>query len=192
MMDAGAEESSEVLSEIVKASAVYLANLLINQDDIFSTIDTTAKVQTPSPDQIKALYLHAYTYADPSSAPGLRISGIRLLAALFATKAPPLLQSEADFGMEKITVRSLYKLLTTPAPDNVHSIEQIFVTVGALKALTRNGESMDGIAGIVAWLIKALDTITDEWMQWCSSREEGIPEWSEKTRVSHVRGDVST
>lgn len=175
-------ESTEVLAQMVKATAVYLANLLVTQEDIFA--DPSKKDDShPTESQLKTLYLRAYNLASPSSEGSLRIASIRLLAALFATSPPPRRQLDAEPDMELITVTSLYRAITTPSSDNTASLEQTSVIVGALKALTKNGTEVEGLSGLVGWLVKALGRSTDDWTAYCSSREDGSIDWPDKSKV---------
>lgn len=165
----GGEESTEVLSEILKATAIFLINQFVPLEDVFIAKNELA----PTPLQIKTLYIRAYQFADHTSEPSLRISAIRLLAALFTIDPPARLLSETQLGLERFNVPSLYKLVTTLSATVENNIEYIFVTVGALDALTRHGEITHGITGIISWLMKALSVVTESWMRWCGSREEG-------------------
>lgn len=179
-------ESPELIVQMVKATAVYLAGLLITNEDIFSESNQTQKDgnNLPTKDQLRTLYLRAYNFASPSSESSLRIAATRLLAALFATSPPPRTPLEADPDMEPITVHSLYRAVITPSSDNTTSLEQVFVIVGALKALTKNGAEVEGLSGLVGWLVKALSNNTDEWIKYCSSRDEAGIDMPERSKVS--------
>jgi hypothetical protein len=174
VMDPKNKESTEVLSQMVKATAVFLANLLITSEDVFVESNEAALTQ----DQIKTLYLRAYNLASPSSEPTMRIAAIRLLAALFATSPPP--KDHSNQKMELITTKSLYKLITTASSDNSTSLEQTNVIVGALKALTKNGSEVEGMSGLVGWLVKALGQITDEWIKYCSTKDDHGSDWNDR------------
>jgi hypothetical protein len=181
-MDPQNKESNEVLSQMVKATAVHLANLLITSEDVF--VETSSQeAGALTNDQVKTLYLRAYNLASPSSEPTLRIAAIRLLAALFATSPPPKDHSTAEQRMELITTRSLYRIITTASSDNSNSLEQTNVIVGALKALTKNGVEVEGMSGLVGWLVRAISQITDEWTKYCSARDDPSSEWSDRSKV---------
>jgi hypothetical protein len=182
VMDPKNKESNEVLSQMVKATAVNLANLLITSEDVFVESDKQDE-NAPTSDQLKTLYLRAYNLASHSSEQTLRIAAIRLLAALLATSPPPKDHSKADQRMELITTRSLYKIITTASSDNSTSLEQINVIVGALKALTKNGADVEGMSGLVGWLVKALGQITDEWTKYCSAGEDFASDWNDRSKV---------
>ena len=188
VMDPKNKESTEVMSQMVKATAVYLANLLITSEDVF--VETSRHDAALTEDQLKTLYLRAYNLASPSSDSTLRIAAIRLLAALFATSPPPKDHSKTDQRMELITTRSLYKIITTPSSDNSTTLEQTNVIVGALKALTKNGAEVEGMSGLVGWLVKALSQITDEWIKYCSVKDDHSNDWTERSKVSlvHLHG----
>jgi hypothetical protein len=192
VMDPKNKESTEVMSQMVKATAVYLANLLITSEDVF--VETSRHDAALTEDQLKTLYLRAYNLASPSSDSTLRIAAIRLLAALFATSPPPKDHSKTDQRMELITTRSLYKIITTPSSDNSTTLEQTNVIVGALKALTKNGAEVEGMSGLVGWLVKALSQITDEWIKYCSVKDDHSNDWTERSKVSliHLCGTVLT
>lgn len=178
-------ESPEVIVQMVKATAVYLAGLLITNEDIFSEPNQKPKDgNPPTKDQLNTLYLRAYNFASPSSESSLRIAAIRLLAALFATSPPVRSPLQADPEMELITFHSLYRAVITPSSDNTTSLEQTFVIVGALKALTKNGVEVEGLSGLVGWLVKALSNNTDEWIKYCSARDEAGIDMPERTKVS--------
>ena len=180
-MDPKNKETNEVLSQMVKATAVFLANLLITSEDVF--VESSKQEAALTDDQLKTLYLRAYNLASPSSDPTIRIAAIRLLAALFATSPPPKDHSKNDQRMELITTKSLYKIITTASSDNSTSLEQTNVIVGALKALTKNGSEVEGMSGLVGWLVKALSQITDEWMKYCSSKDDLASDWNERSKV---------
>jgi len=182
VMDPKNRESNEVMSQMVKATAVYMANLLITSEDVF--VESNRGDVALTEDQLKTLYLRAYNLASPSSESTLRIAAIRLLAALFATSPPPKNHSKLDERMELITTRSLYKIITTASSDNSTSLEQTNVIVGALKALTKNGTEVEGMSGLVGWLVKALSQITDEWIKYCSVKDDASNDWTERSKVS--------
>lgn len=181
VMDPVNKEPNEVLSQMVKATAVFLANLLITSEDVF--VESSKHEAALTDDQLKTLYLRAYNLASPSSEPTMRIAAIRLLAALFATSPPPKDHSKNDQRMELITTKSLYKIITTASSDNSTSLEQTNVIVGALKALTKNGSEVEGMSGLVGWLVKALSQITDEWIRYCSSKDDLASDWNERSKV---------
>jgi hypothetical protein len=184
VMDPESKEPNEVLSQMVKATAVHLANVLLasTSEDVF--VESSSNTNAPTEDQLKTMYLRAYHLASPSSDPQLRIAAIRLLAALFATSPPPKSALTLDRDMEQVTTLGLFKIITTPSSDNTTSLEQTNVIVGALKALTKNGSEVEGMSGLVGWLVKALGSITDEWTKYCSARDDATNDWPERQKVS--------
>lgn len=179
------------LSEIVNSTALHLANLL-NTDDIFAN---TPK-ETPSSirsEDIRTLYIRAVAFANQKTDPNLRTSAVRMLAALIATYPPPhsAVYEKENVLPDTITVRSLYKIIVSPvtAASASSHIDAVFVQVGALKALCKNGKDVDGLDGIVGWLIRCLEELTEEFASWCVKKDE----WEGKVRQNcfHVIGSIT-
>lgn len=181
LMDQKEGISEAELCEIIKATAVWLAGLMIEHET--ATDEISAR-------EIRHLYRQAIRHANPRGSKQIRTATKRLLAALI-TIAPP----GGDSGFiavdlpDPINAVSLYKIITSAASSNAQSInpsiEEIYVEVGALKALTKNGVEVDGTEGIVGWLARTLHETEDEWVKWCGKRDEDI-EWEElsKRKVS--------
>ncbi|KAL7423643.1 Tuberous sclerosis 2-like protein [Cryptotrichosporon argae] len=181
LMEPGATKTTAELCELVKATSVWLANLLVQKDDVFSALDEGSGSEAVRINDLRTLYIRAYHFANPKSDYALRTAAIRLLAALLATVPPPvspLDDSPLDLP-HNITSRSLYALITSSSggqPGTAQN-DQILVEVGALRALTRNGEFVDGMEGIVGWLLKVLGKLKADWLAWCSKRDDfGLPE----------------
>lgn len=172
--------SEAELCEIVKATAVWLANLMIDQETGSGEIAAR---------EIRHLYRQAMRCANPNGGKNIRTAAKRLLAALI-TIAPP----GGDSGFiavdlpDPINAVSLYKIITSSSNfhnQSIHpSIDEIYVEVGALKALTKNGVEVDGTEGIVGWLVRTVHEIEEDWMRWCARREEEEWEDAPKRKVS--------
>nr|WVH01960.1 tuberin [Naematelia aurantialba] len=170
LMQNGTESTAE-LCEIVKATAVWLANQLID-NDVFAA-DEKKQVR---PQDLAQLYVKAMDFASPTSDDSLRTAAIRLLAALLATWPPPpspIVQSDLPLP-DTINARTIYALIIAPSgpPTLSAMIDAVFVEVGALKALTKNGAEAGSFDGIVGWLVKTLSGIKDVWVAWCTEKEE--------------------
>jgi hypothetical protein len=180
-MQSDTEETAHLV-DIVNGTALHLANL-INTDDIFAS----APKETPSSirlEDIRTLYTHAVSFANSSANSSLCTAAIRLLAALIATHHPPQL---ASLGSERalpdtINVRTLYKTIVSSATDSNANAQAdaVFVQVGALKALCNNGKDVEGLDGIVGWLIRRLNGISEEYAAFCGNGDE----WDGKVRTS--------
>lgn len=188
LMKDGTESTAE-LCEIVKATAVWMANLLVGNEDIFST---QVEATTVKAEDITTLYGLATNFADPKADPALRVAAIRLLAALIAT-APPSLQSPLDGSGQNI--RTLYSLIICPsAPTDPPSIANaVFVEVGALKALTQDGVYVSQLEGLVGWLVRSLEELQEEWVVWCCQKSDRSQDWGSDAvrRVSRRRESIS-
>lgn len=174
--------SEAELCEIIKATAVWIANLMLDQEGS-SAGEINAK-------QITNLYRQSVRLASPSGSKVIRTAAKRLLAALI-TLAPP----GGDSGFvavdlpDRLNPASIYQVIissaSSAAPSISPSVEEIYVEVGALKALTKNGVEVDGTEGIVGWLVRTMQEMMSDWVKWCEKREEEI-EWEDtpKRRVS--------
>jgi hypothetical protein len=103
------------------------------------------------------------------------------LAALIAIAAPGggdgLIHVELP---DSINIRTLYRVITSAAvPPGPPSMAEINVEVGALNALTKNGTSVQLTEGIVGWLIRTVEDMSDAWMVWCTKRDEASHDWEE-------------
>lgn len=166
------EDQTGHLADTVNSTASYLGNLL-STDDIFSN-EAKELPGAVSFDDIRTLYVRAAAFANVKTETALRTASIRLLAALIATYPPSYFAKRTELELpDLINVVSLYKLITSPiqAPLAGH-VEAVFVQVGALKALTKNGSQVSGLDGIVGWLIRALEGMLDEYAAWCTRKDE--------------------
>ncbi|KAK4686936.1 tuberous sclerosis 2, partial [Tremellales sp. Uapishka_1] len=187
LMEPGATSSVPELCEIVKATAVYLVNLLLASEDIFSgnAEQTTVKAR-----DLRTLYIRGMQYADPTSDYTLRTAAIRLLAVLVATSPPAqfvLGDPEVELP-DDINPRSIYRVIAASSggESGTAKTEQMWVELGALKALTKNGTDVTGMEGIVGWCLILLKDLQEDWIAWCSKREEGGVDWSldDKTKTT--------
>lgn len=170
------------LAEIVNSTASHLAGLIPTSDDIFSNVARELPDSITFED-IRTLYVRAAAFANAKTETALRSAAIRLLAALIATYPPAYFATKPDMALpDLINVVSLYKLITAPSRSTSPSahIEAVYVEVGALKALTKNGSQVAGLDGIVGWLLRALEGVTEEFAAWCTRKDE----W--ETKVSHA------
>lgn len=183
-----------LLPETINQTASYLANILIS-DDIFSAPPPESTQPNIKVEDIRALYIRGAAFANSKSDSVLRTAALRLLAALIATHPPAQNLVEGPTGAvpNTINARSLYRLIVAPTTrsSTVSRIDAIFVGVGALKSLTKNGQEVDGLDGIVGWLVKTLKEVTDDFASWCTKKEDSMQEWSNEER-SKVRGSSST
>lgn len=169
MMQPGATKSTAELVEVVKASSVHLANTLLDH----SPTDTTPLGELfLRPEDIRQLYAHAMAFSDPTQDYALRTAAIRLLAVLLSAAPPPdsVLDPNPAGLPPTLTTRSIYRVITAasggkPGPE---STNQIFVEVAALKVLTREGTMVEGMEGIVGWLLNTLENMRSHWVQWCA------------------------
>lgn len=176
LMDQKDGISEAELCEIIKATAVWMANLMLDHETGSGEI---------SPKEIRHLYRQAIRHANPRGSKHIRTAAKRLLAALI-TIAPP----GGDSGFitvdlpDPINAGSLYKIITSASSSQAASvnpsIDEIYVEVGALKALTKNGVEVDGTEGIVGWLVKTLEELEKDWIGWCGNKEE--EDWDDSKR----------
>jgi hypothetical protein len=155
-MENNADLSTETLNELIKASAVYLANLVI---------ENVHKLQDVAPTDITRLYRIGIRH---SRSRAVSIAAKRLLAALI-TISPPGGSGIITVELPgPITTTALYRVITSPRP----SVDELYVEVGALKTLTRNGQEVDATEGIVGWLIRALGGMTEAYADWCANPDD--------------------
>ncbi|KLT42085.1 hypothetical protein CC85DRAFT_285856 [Cutaneotrichosporon oleaginosum] len=168
----GATKSTAELVEIVKATSVYLANALLDH----SPSDATAPGLTElglNPGDMPTLYARAMELSDPKQDYSLRTAAIRLLAVLLGA-APPrdsVLDENIYDLPTSVSRRAIYRLITSfsgGTPGHA-ATNQIYVEVGALKALTREGTIVDGMEGILGWMLRTFTNLMPYWVQWCSS-----------------------
>jgi hypothetical protein len=167
----------ETTVETLNATAAHLGNLLAVNDDIFSNTvrDLPGSVGL---EDIRTLYIRGVALATTKRETVMRTAAIRLLAALIATYPPAYFQTDEEVALpDVINIVSLYKLITSTdthsiaTPDQAH-VEAIFVQVGALKALTKNGSQVVGLDGIVGWLINALNSLIGDFGVWCTKKDD--------------------
>ncbi|WVF70697.1 hypothetical protein IAT40_005490 [Kwoniella sp. CBS 6097] len=174
--------SGPELVEHVKATSVYLLNSLETEEgksDIFSAApqapgsEKEEKSDPVSPDDIKTLYVRAISFADRQTDVSLRIAGIRLLTSLMAACPPPkYLHESIPAGVpDKVTARSLYSLIIASSQvSGEKKVDLVGVQVAALRVLTKEGTEVEGLGGIVGWLMRMLDEISGDWAKWCETK----------------------
>ena len=182
---ASGDDQSGHLADTVNQTASHLANML-NTEDIFADPpkDTPSSIRH---DDIRTLYIRAVAFANQKADLNLRTSAVRLLAALIATYPPPRLAVYENENVlpDTITVRTLYKLIVSPvsATSAAAHVDAVFVQVGALKALCKNGKDVEGLDGIVGWLIRRVTEISEEFASWCVKKDE----WDGKVSTDPVQ-----
>ncbi|GMK60024.1 hypothetical protein CspeluHIS016_0902410 [Cutaneotrichosporon spelunceum] len=166
----GATKTTAELVEIVKATSVHLANALLDH----SPTDTPGLTELGlNASDLRTLYARAMELSDPKQDYNLRTAALRLLAVLLGA-APPResVLDENPYDLpNSVSRRTIYRLITsfsggTPGPE---ATNQIYVEVGALKALTREGTTVNDMEGIIGWMLRTLSNLTPYWIQWCSS-----------------------
>ncbi|BEI87046.1 hypothetical protein CcaverHIS002_0703920 [Cutaneotrichosporon cavernicola] len=170
----GATKTVAELVEIVKATSVHLANALL--DNSTTTTPGLTELGLSAAD-LRTLYARAMELSDPKQDYNLRTAAIRLLAVLLGG-APPRdsVLDENPYDLPaSVSRRSIYRLITafsggTPGKE---ATNQIYVEVGALKALTREGTTVDGMEGLIGWMLRTLTNLAPYWIQWCSSPADG-------------------
>lgn len=60
------------------------------------------------------------------------------------------------------------------------NVDEVYVEVGALKALTKNGIEVDSTEGIVGWLVSSLAAMQDEYIRWCKQTSDD--DWDDVPR----------
>ncbi|WWC87995.1 uncharacterized protein L201_002897 [Kwoniella dendrophila CBS 6074] len=194
--------SSPELIELIKATSVYITNLKSDneREDPFSPSSSSSTViptitqdldkdierkdnssleSILSEDVIK-LYSRAISFSDRRNEISLRIAGIRLLTSLMTYNPPPKYFSEQSKVVlpDTITVRTMYNLITGSGSlpsDLVGDVKSdlIGVQVMALKILSKNGSEVEGLTGLIGWLMRMLEEIKDDWSKWCEMKPNG-------------------
>lgn len=175
------EDQTGHLPDMVHETAAYIGGMLPSQDP-FSNSSRDAP-RSISLEDIRTLYIRASAFANAKTDTPLRISAIRLLAALIGTYPPVHFAHNEEVALpDIINVRSLYKLIISPTsrPTESGHLDATYVKVGALSALTKVGKVTDGLDGIVGWLLKRLEDITPDFAIWCGRKEE----WDGKVRAT--------
>jgi hypothetical protein len=176
------DSTTAEVCELVKAIAVYLVDRAIVEDDFFQTSqkDPHHAIGVTSAD-LQTLYIKAIHFANPRASRDLRTAAKRLLAALIAIAAPGGGEGMIHVDLpESINTRSLYRIITSPSVQAAApNLDEIHVGVGALKALTKNGTEVHQTEGIVGWLVRTVAEMTDEWVVWCTRKEDPYQDWEE-------------
>ncbi|WWD18081.1 hypothetical protein CI109_102529 [Kwoniella shandongensis] len=175
-----ASVSGPELVEHLKATAIYLDNLVNETEDVFSSpADGQPSEDKPdarsevSPNDINTLYERAMAFVQPQSDLALRIAGLRLLNSLIKV-APPIrytLEQTTVPLPDHITIRSLYALIARPTEAASGDLKTEFITMQAatLTSLSRGGTQVEGLVGLVGWLLRTLDEVRPDWVRWCES-----------------------
>ncbi|RXK34890.1 hypothetical protein M231_07854 [Tremella mesenterica] len=171
------EASSDELAENAKAVAVWIANLYIDNEDIFGLTDSSKLIPRVEQNKIDALYKVAIHLAGERSSQSttLRTSAIRLLAALIGASPPPPSLIDTSPDTPYLTIPAVYQVITLS--NSIVDVDQIFVKIGALKALTKNGADVRYMTGIIGYLVRLLPNLSDEWISWCGKRNEPPVDW---------------
>jgi hypothetical protein len=204
-----AHREDDNLMETLNSTALYLASNLLERaasaaENIFAVpphLDLEASepsitlqplnTRVVDDADLVTLYQSVFRISNPSSSPGTRTSAIRLLAALIATYPPVYFTHNEQRTLklpEEINVRSLYKLIISPITKTNMSthIDAVFVQVGALKALTNSGKNVDGLDGVVGWLVRSLVDVQHEFAEWCKAKETDEQAWSKQANHTKV------
>ncbi|KAL1410912.1 Tuberous sclerosis 2-like protein [Vanrija albida] len=176
-MEPGAAKSNAELVETVKATSVWIANNLYDHDS--ASPATTAPDLAEfglTPQDVRLLYGHAMKFGAPDADYALRTAAIRLLAVLVAV-APPresVLDPDPAGLPSWVTRRAVYVIVAAWSgglPGWAYN-EQMYVEVAALKALTRDGEIITGMEGVLGWLLNLLAGLKTDWTSWCSMGDD--------------------
>ncbi|WVQ85585.1 hypothetical protein IAT38_007751 [Cryptococcus sp. DSM 104549] len=179
--------SAPEMVQLVNATAVFLRNVVDDKGDVFAPPGEGEGegVERVKPGDIKQLWAHATTFADRKTEPDIRIAGLRLVASLLVACPPPRLLSEvSEHGVadadparaalpSSITARTVYGMIIAPTEGGVppeKKAEMLFVQVEALRALTKGGKEVEGLAGIVGWLVRMLKEFKGDWETWCARK----------------------
>ncbi|OCF32888.1 tuberin [Kwoniella heveanensis BCC8398] len=176
--------SGPELVEHVKATSVYLASISEPEEgksDIFSAhqaqqLEKENKSTQVSSNDIRTLYVRAIAFADRQTDISLRIAGLRLLTSLIKTCRPPrYLHDTVPTGVpEKVTVRSLYALIIGSSQvTGEKKVDLVGAQVAALRVLTKDGTEVEGLGGVVGWLMRMLDEMSGDWAKWCEIKIPG-------------------
>lgn len=170
-----ADRKSSALVDLVKATSVHLANVLL---DHHGSSPPSLDEMGLDKEGAKKLYAYAIDFCSPDSEYALRTAAMRLLAVLLGAMPPreAALDPNPAYLPPAVTKVTLYRLITAPSTNSPGSgpmhTNQIFVEVGALKALTRDGQYMDGMDGIAGWLTRTLIDLQPDWVAWCADPED--------------------
>lgn len=184
LLQSGTQSTAE-LAEVVKATAVWLLNRLMGDEDVFEDGQKVDKGAELSKDNVKFLYDKATEFAQPEADYNLRIAAIRLFAALLATTHPA---HGDDHLAGSRQMREIYRLITIPSspqskPSSAAKVDAILVEIGALRALTENGTNIHGLDGILGWTVQTLADITDDWVAWCGKKSDAGVDWSGEAKI---------
>lgn len=188
-MDAGDTKNAELV-DLVKATSVHLANVLLDHQ---GSSALSVKELGLDNETARKLYSHAVDYSSPNSDYALRTAAMRLLAVLLGAIPPRegALDPNPTYLPPLVTKVSLYRLITAPSINSPGSgpmhTNQIFVEVGALKALTRDGQHIYGMDGIAGWLTRTLTDLQADWMAWCADPEDSPPDGSKDSPFGPIK-----
>ncbi|WWD05551.1 hypothetical protein V865_003631 [Kwoniella europaea PYCC6329] len=133
-----------------------------------------------SPDNVKTIYSRAISFSDRRNDPSLRTAGIRLLTSIITYCPPPRYFSEQSKVQlqDTITVRTMYNLVLGSGPGSSDSpieakVDLIGAQVVALKVLSKNGAEVEGLTGLIGWLVRMLEEIKEDWSRWCEMKPNG-------------------
>ncbi|WVR05694.1 hypothetical protein IAU60_002718 [Kwoniella sp. DSM 27419] len=184
LMDPGSSTFTSVsgpeLVEHVKATSVYLANVVSDYGEMPQSTTVPdkpdqAQHDKPSPvsaENVRILYERAMALADPKTEVPLRTAGIRLLTSLVDVCYPPRYLSDTSRSSPHVaTIRSIYAILTASSEaSGEKKVDLVGAQVMALQALTKGGREVEGLSGVIGRLLRMLDEIKAEWVQWCESK----------------------
>ncbi|EKD00547.1 hypothetical protein A1Q2_05212 [Trichosporon asahii var. asahii CBS 8904] len=171
------EKKSTELVDLVKSTSVHLANVLL---DHHGSSPRSLEEMGLDAEGARKLYGYAIDFCSPNSEYALRTAAMRLLAVLLGAMPPreAALDPAPAYLPPTVTKVTLYRLITAPSANSPGSgpthTNQIFVEVGALKALTRDGQYMDGMDGIAGWLTRTLIDLQPDWVAWCAEPDDSV------------------
>lgn len=171
------EKKSTELVDLVKSTSVHLANVLL---DHHGSSPPSLEEMGLDAEGARKLYGYAIDFCSPNSEYALRTAAMRLLAVLLGAMPPreAALDPAPAYLPPTVTKVTLYRLITAPSANSPGSgpthTNQIFVEVGALKALTRDGQYMDGMDGIAGWLTRTLIDLQPDWVAWCAEPDDSV------------------
>ncbi|WVW80324.1 hypothetical protein I302_102303 [Kwoniella bestiolae CBS 10118] len=204
--------SSPELVELIKATSVYINNLQLDDTndatDPFSTSTSSSSLASSvtvtlppetdennsalkliSPEDVKTLYSRAISFSDRRNDSSLRIAGIRLLTSIMTYCPPPRYFSEQSKVQlpDTITVRTMHGLIVKSGTvlselTSEAKVDLIGAQVVALKVLTKNGAEVEGLTGLIGWLVNMLEEIKDDWSKWCEMKPNGGNDVSNRPR----------
>jgi hypothetical protein len=188
------EAAPEVLCEYIKAAAVHLGTLVQDHFDAITALpsekptSSTSTADNPlsqiTTSAVFRLYKIAIKHSQPKTPRAVRSASKRLLAALIGV-SPPVGRGFVP-APAPITVAALYKIIISNGRRADMNVDEVYVEVGALKALTKNGVEVDSTEGIVGWLVQSLTAMQDEYIKWCKQTSDD--DWDDvpRSRVSHA------